>query len=58
MKKGEIALITIQPEYAFGAFDSPQELAVVPGNSIVYYDVEMVSFVKVGALEFYLFYLS
>lgn len=46
MKKGEIALITIQPEYAFGAFDSPQELAVVPGNSIVYYEVEMVSFVK------------
>ncbi|CAN4090805.1 unnamed protein product [Withania somnifera] len=46
MKKGEIALITIQPEYAFGASDSPQELAVVPANSIVYYDVEMVSFVK------------
>ncbi|KAH0640654.1 hypothetical protein KY285_037240 [Solanum tuberosum] len=46
MKKGEIALITIQPEYAFGAFDSPQELAVVPGNSIVNYEVEMVSFVK------------
>ncbi|KAK4732905.1 hypothetical protein R3W88_025893 [Solanum pinnatisectum] len=46
MKKGEIALITIQPEYAFGAFDSPQELAIVPGNSIVYYEVELVSFVK------------
>ncbi|XP_015086548.1 peptidyl-prolyl cis-trans isomerase FKBP62-like [Solanum pennellii] len=46
MKKGEIALITIQPEYAFGAFDSPQDLAVVPGNSIVYYEVELVSFVK------------
>lgn len=35
MKKGEIALITIQPEYAFGTSDSQQELAVVPGNSIV-----------------------
>ncbi|KAL3329394.1 hypothetical protein AABB24_036472 [Solanum stoloniferum] len=46
MKEGEIALITIQPEYAFGAFDSPQELAIVPGNSIVYYEVELVSFVK------------
>ncbi|WMV48426.1 hypothetical protein MTR67_041811 [Solanum verrucosum] len=46
MKKGEIALITIQPEYAFGVFDSPQELAIVPGNSIVYYEVELVSFVK------------
>ncbi|XP_059298484.1 peptidyl-prolyl cis-trans isomerase FKBP62-like [Lycium ferocissimum] len=46
MKKGEIAVIIIQPEYAFGASDTPQELAVVPGNSIVYYEVEMVSFVK------------
>lgn len=58
MKKGEIALITIQPEYAFGAFDSPQDLAVVPGNSVVYYEVELVSFVKVGALEFSLFSMS
>lgn len=46
MKKGEIALLTVQPEYAFGPSESPQELAVVPGNSTVYYEVEMVSFVK------------
>ncbi|MBA0858388.1 hypothetical protein Goshw_025510 [Gossypium schwendimanii] len=46
MKKGENALITIQPEYAFGSSDSHQELAVVPANSTVYYEVEMVSFVK------------
>ncbi|KAA8548336.1 hypothetical protein F0562_000020 [Nyssa sinensis] len=46
MKKGEIALVTIQPEYAFGTSESSQELAVVPANSIVYYEVEMVSFVK------------
>lgn len=46
MKKAEISLITIHPEYAFGANDSPQELAIVPGNSIVYFEVEMVSFVK------------
>nr|GME18553.1 Peptidyl-prolyl cis-trans isomerase FKBP65 [Ipomoea batatas] len=46
MKNGEIALITIQPEYAFGQSDSPQELATVPGNSTVYYEIEMVSFVK------------
>ncbi|KAI3470072.1 hypothetical protein Pfo_026735 [Paulownia fortunei] len=46
MKKGEVALIIIQPEYAFGQYESPQELAVVPGNSAVYYEVEMVSFVK------------
>ncbi|KAH1089538.1 hypothetical protein J1N35_016795 [Gossypium stocksii] len=46
MKKGENALITIQPEYAFGSSESHQELAVVPANSTVCYEVEMVSFVK------------
>ncbi|XWS09254.1 hypothetical protein CRYUN_Cryun40dG0070200 [Craigia yunnanensis] len=46
MKEGELALITIQPEYAFGSSESQQELAVVPANSTVYYEVEMVSFVK------------
>ncbi|KAL2506376.1 Peptidyl-prolyl cis-trans isomerase FKBP62 [Abeliophyllum distichum] len=46
MKKGEIALVTVQPEYAFGPSESAQEQAVVPGNSTVYYEVEMVSFVK------------
>ncbi|XP_022761817.1 peptidyl-prolyl cis-trans isomerase FKBP62-like isoform X3 [Durio zibethinus] len=46
MKKGEHALITIQPEYAFGSSESQQELAIVPANLTVYYEVEMVSFVK------------
>ncbi|KAJ1407321.1 Tetratricopeptide-like helical domain superfamily [Sesbania bispinosa] len=46
MKKGEIALVTIQPEYAFGPSGSPQELATVPPNSTVYYEVELLSFVK------------
>ncbi|XP_050372338.1 peptidyl-prolyl cis-trans isomerase FKBP62-like [Argentina anserina] len=46
MKKGEVALVTIQPEYAFGSSESVQELAVVPGNSTVYYEVELISFVK------------
>ncbi|KAG8369565.1 hypothetical protein BUALT_Bualt14G0026600 [Buddleja alternifolia] len=46
MKKGEVALVIIQPEHAFGPSESPQELAVVPANSAVYYEVEMVSFVK------------
>ncbi|XP_021290400.1 peptidyl-prolyl cis-trans isomerase FKBP62-like isoform X2 [Herrania umbratica] len=46
MKKGEHALITIQPEYAFGSSESQQELAVVPANATVYYEVELVSFVK------------
>ncbi|KAK8694147.1 hypothetical protein V6N13_071704 [Hibiscus sabdariffa] len=46
MKKGEVALLTIAPEYAFGSSESKQELAVVPPNSTVYYEVEMVSFIK------------
>ncbi|KAA0067644.1 70 kDa peptidyl-prolyl isomerase-like [Cucumis melo var. makuwa] len=47
MKKGEIASVTIHPQYAFGSSDSSQDLAVVPANSIVHYEVELVSFVKV-----------
>lgn len=46
MKKGEVALLTVAPEYAFGSFESKQDLAVVPPNSTVYYEVELVSFVK------------
>ncbi|KAL0436199.1 UNVERIFIED_CONTAM: Peptidyl-prolyl cis-trans isomerase FKBP65 [Sesamum radiatum] len=46
MKKGEEALLTIAPEYAFGSSESKQELASVPANSTVYYEVELVSFVK------------
>jgi len=48
MKKGEVALLTIVPEYAFGSSESQLELAVVPPNSTVYYEVELVSFVKVN----------
>ncbi|XP_038693876.1 peptidyl-prolyl cis-trans isomerase FKBP62-like isoform X2 [Tripterygium wilfordii] len=46
MKKGELSLVTIAPEYAFGSSESQQELAVVPPNATVYYEVELVSFVK------------
>ncbi|XP_009372201.2 peptidyl-prolyl cis-trans isomerase FKBP62 [Pyrus x bretschneideri] len=46
MKKGEVALLTIAPEYAFGSLESQQELAVVPPNSTVNYEVELVSFEK------------
>lgn len=46
MKKGEVALLTIAPEYAFGSTGSQQELAVVPPNSTVQYEAELVSFVK------------
>ncbi|KAM1003493.1 hypothetical protein ACFX2C_003811 [Malus domestica] len=46
MKKGEVALLTIAPEYAFGSVEFQQELAVVPPNSTVNYEVELVSFEK------------
>ena len=52
MKKGEVALLTIAPEYAFGSSESQQELAVVPPNSTVSYEVEMVSFDKVSCMGF------
>lgn len=51
MKKGEVALLTIAPEYAFGSSESKQELAVVPPNSTINYEVELVSFVKVSSYE-------
>ncbi|KAK9069381.1 hypothetical protein SSX86_011284 [Deinandra increscens subsp. villosa] len=46
MKKGEVALLTIAPEYAFGSTGSEQELTVVPPNATVTYEIELVSFVK------------
>nr|WMP39840.1 FKBP62 [Solanum melongena] len=46
MKKGEAALLTIAPEYAFGSSESKQDLAIVPPSSTVHYEVELVSFVK------------
>nr|GEY91983.1 putative reverse transcriptase domain-containing protein [Tanacetum cinerariifolium] len=52
MKKGEVAILTIHPEYVFGSTKSHQEsAATVPANSIVYYDVELVSFEKVYACK-------
>ncbi|KAD3068475.1 hypothetical protein E3N88_36355 [Mikania micrantha] len=46
MKKGEVAIVTIAPEYAFGSTESKQELAVVPPNSPIIYETELVSLVK------------
>ncbi|KAJ8484099.1 hypothetical protein OPV22_016584 [Ensete ventricosum] len=46
MKKGEIARVTIPPEHAFKCVESKQDLAVVPPNSTVHYEIELVSFVK------------
>ncbi|XP_057808471.1 peptidyl-prolyl cis-trans isomerase FKBP62-like [Salvia miltiorrhiza] len=46
MKKGEVALLTIAPEYGFGSTESKQELATVPPNSTLCYEIELVSFDK------------
>ncbi|GAA0184939.1 hypothetical protein LIER_32227 [Lithospermum erythrorhizon] len=46
MKKGEVALLTIAPEYAFCSSESRDELVAVRPNSSVYYEVELVSFDK------------
>lgn len=47
MKRGEVALVTIPPEHAFGANETKQDLAIVPPNSSICYEVELVSFDKV-----------
>nr|XP_043612277.1 peptidyl-prolyl cis-trans isomerase FKBP62-like [Erigeron canadensis] len=46
MKKGEVALLTIHPEYAFGLTETHQESVTVPASSTVFYTVELVSFEK------------
>ncbi|KAG6731056.1 hypothetical protein I3842_01G110900 [Carya illinoinensis] len=51
MKKGEVALVTIQPEYAFEPSETQQELAIIPANATVDYEVELLSFVKMNTQE-------
>ncbi|KAG2390293.1 Peptidyl-prolyl cis-trans isomerase [Vigna angularis] len=46
MKKGERAIISIHPEYAFGNVEVKRDLAIVPPGSNVVYDVEMLDFIK------------
>lgn len=46
MKKGEKAILTITPEYGFGGIEVKRELASVPPRSTVFYDVEMLDFIK------------
>ncbi|KEH40014.1 FKBP-type peptidyl-prolyl cis-trans isomerase [Medicago truncatula] len=46
MKKGERAIISIHPDYAFGNVEVKQDLAIVPPGSKVVYDIEMVDFIK------------
>lgn len=53
MKKGEVAILTIPPECAYGSSGSQQELAQIPPNSTLYYEIELVSFVKVTCISYY-----
>ncbi|RDX74232.1 Peptidyl-prolyl cis-trans isomerase FKBP62, partial [Mucuna pruriens] len=46
MKKGERAIISIHPDYAFGNVEVRRDLAIVPPGSNVVYDVEMMDFIK------------
>ncbi|GMH40131.1 hypothetical protein BSKO_08035 [Bryopsis sp. KO-2023] len=42
MDRGEVAEVTIKPEYAFGESETQREKACVPGNSTVVYTIEIV----------------
>lgn len=47
MKKKEHSLVTIAPEYGFGGEETKRDLASVPANSKLIYEIELVDFVKV-----------
>lgn len=47
MKKNEHALVTIYPEYGFGGEETKRDLAIVPANSTLFYEIELVEFIKV-----------
>lgn len=47
MKKGERAILTINSEYGFGTVEVKRDLATVPPHSKLFYDVEMLDFIKV-----------
>eukprot|EP00250_Pteridium_aquilinum_P013605 c21449_g1_i1 orf=550-2310(-) len=46
MNKGEVAEVTIAPEYGFGDVETQRALAVVPPKSTLTYEVELVEFQK------------
>lgn len=47
MKKGEIALLTIHPEYGFGSIEVQRDTATVPPSSTIIYEIEMLDFTRV-----------
>lgn len=48
MKKGEHAIITVDPLYGFGNVEVGRDLATVPSSSTLSYEVEVLDFVKVS----------
>ncbi|KAJ8641324.1 hypothetical protein MRB53_018018 [Persea americana] len=46
MKKGELSIMTIKPDYGFGGIEVKHDLAIVPAYSTVIYEVEMVDFTQ------------
>ncbi|KAJ4701592.1 Peptidylprolyl isomerase [Melia azedarach] len=46
MKKGEVAVLTIDHEYGFGSVEVQRDLAIVPPCSKLFYEVEMLDFIK------------
>ncbi|XP_019436966.1 PREDICTED: peptidyl-prolyl cis-trans isomerase FKBP62-like [Lupinus angustifolius] len=46
MKKGERAIISIHPDYAFRNVEVRRDFAIVPPGSNVVYDTEMMDFIK------------
>ncbi|XP_042493599.1 peptidyl-prolyl cis-trans isomerase FKBP65-like isoform X2 [Macadamia integrifolia] len=46
MRKGELCIVTINPEYGFGSVEVKRDLAVVPPSSTIFYEVEMLDFIK------------
>ena len=53
MNTGKVSLITIGPEYGFGNIETQRDLAVIPPNSTLIYEVEMVPFTKVRENTYY-----
>ncbi|XP_058725107.1 70 kDa peptidyl-prolyl isomerase-like isoform X3 [Vicia villosa] len=46
MKKGEKAIISIHPDYAFGNVEVRENMVIVPPGSKVIYDIEVIDFIK------------
>jgi FK506-binding protein 4/5 len=47
MKKGERAILTINPDFGFGSSEVRWDLAVIPPSTNVVYEVEVLDFLKV-----------